>query len=247
MKGVILAAGKGLRLRPLTDNLPKALVEVCKKPLLEHSIEKLTAAGITEICIVVGHLAKKIEASIGDGSRLGANVSYVTQVEQKGLAHAINFTKDFVGDDSFIVILADNLFESPLSTLITQHKESGAEVSIVLTEVDNPTQLGVADLDEDGGVRRLVEKPEIPPSNLAITGIYIFKSPFIFEKIKNLQPSGRGEYEITDAIQAVLESEKKVKGIILQGWWKDTGNFEDLKEAERLLKGETLTGEKGGK
>ena len=238
MKGVILAAGKGVRLRPLTNGIPKALVEAGGKPLIEHVIDKLSLAGITDICVVVGHLADKIKESIGDGSRFGVNLSYVTQQEQKGLAHAISFSKEFVGDEPFMVILSDNLFESQLEPLVSAHSQSGAEVSIVLTEVDNPTELGVADLDDAGNIRRLVEKPQIPPSNLAITGIYIFSSPFIFEIISNLQPSARGEFEITDAIQKVLESGRGVKGIILPGWWKDTGNLEDLKEAENLLNSE---------
>lgn len=238
MKGVILAAGKGTRLRPVTETIPKALVEVGGKPLIQHSLEKLKEAGVADACIIVSYLSEKVKEFLGDGSRFGINVTYATQDKPLGLAHAIACSKEFVGEEPFVVLLADNLFEESMARLSNSHAESGSDISIVVTEVENPSQFGVVDADAEGNIKKLIEKPPEPPSNLAITGIYFFSSPKIFQIIETLEPSARGEFEITDAIQKAIESGWKVGYIKLPGWWKDAGNFEDIKEAELLLSGD---------
>ncbi len=239
MKAVVLAAGLGTRLRPITNEIPKAMVKVADKPLIDYSLEKLRDAGIIDVCLVVGYLQEQLEEYVGDGSKWGLNVTYVTQEERLGLAHAVNQAKDFV-DDSFIVLLSDNLYANELSDLKSQFEEFGGEAGICVTEVEDPTQFGVVELEGDK-IIKMVEKPKEPPTNLAIVGIYFFKSPKLFDIITNLKPSGRGEYEITDAIQGLINQGDEVYAIQMVDWWKDTGTFEDLQEVEKMLKGETET------
>ncbi len=236
MKAVILAAGLGTRLRPVTDEIPKAMVKVADKPLIDYSLDKLQEAGIQDVCIVVGYLADTIKDYLGDGSSRDMDISYVVQEEQLGLAHAVDQAKESI-DDSFVVLLSDNLYADSLADLKASFEDFGGEAGICVTEVEDPTQFGVVELDDDKIVK-MVEKPEVPPSNLAIVGIYFFKSPKLFEIIKDLKPSGRGEYEITDAIQGLITQGEDVYAIRMKGWWKDTGTFEDLREIESILKSE---------
>lgn len=245
MKAIILAAGLGTRLKPLTDNVPKALIKVAGKPLIDYSLEKLEEADIKDVCIVVGYLKDILEDHVGDGSKWGLNASYVTQEEQLGLAHAVEQARDFV-DDSFVVLLADNLYGDSLSGLKARFEEFGGEAGICVTEVEDPTQYGVVELEGDNIVK-MVEKPMDPPTNLAIVGIYFFKSAKVFDIIEKLEPSPRGEYEITDAIQGLVDQGDGVYAIKLDDWWKDTGTFEDLQDIEQMLSRENeLPGENDG-
>ncbi|MFH1786599.1 MAG: GDP-mannose 4,6-dehydratase [archaeon] len=238
MKGVVLAAGLGKRLRPLTLNKPKALVEINGKPLLWYSVQKLKRAGIREICIVTGRYGEKIRAYFGDGSKFGVRITYARQPKPLGIAHALSYAKSFVGESPFVLLLSDNIFQDSIKRLKVEHEKSGAVSSIVLKEVDNPKELGVAEIQK-GRIKRLVEKPSVPPSNLAITGIYFFSGPDVFRFIGRLKPSKRGEYEITDTLQMMVSAGKRINPIRITGWWKDTGNFIDLDIAEALLRGGT--------
>jgi len=235
MKGVIVAAGIGTRLRPLTDTIPKAMVEVSGKPMILYTVEKMKEAGITEICIVVGYLPDKIKDYLGDGSSFGVKITYVVQEEQKGLAHAVACAEAFVNNEPFTVLLIDNFHKQVFSDILMAHTGSECEASIVVKEVEDPSQLGVAVLDESGNVQKILEKPKELISNFAAIGLYFFNSGKIFDVIRNLEPSARGEYEITDSIQKLIESGSKVQAIKLQGWWLDVGQFSDLEEAERKL------------
>ncbi|MFC1454931.1 sugar phosphate nucleotidyltransferase [Candidatus Undinarchaeota archaeon] len=239
MKGVILAAGKGTRLKPLTDKIPKPLVKINGKPLILYSIDYLKRAGIKDIGIVVGYKKEQLKKYLGNGSKFGVRITYITQKKTLGIANAIKYTEKFIGNSSFVVILPDNLFSHSLKTMVSKHKKSGAEASVGVKEVDNPSQLGVVELDQKGKVERLIEKPKNPPTNLAAVGIYLFSSNSVFNVIDNLKPSRRGEYEITDTLQKMVDLGMKVNPLKMEGWWKDTGNFIDLDVAEALVKGGT--------
>ena len=235
MKGVILAAGLGTRLRPLTNDIPKALVKVDNIPLVEHSILKMKEAGITEVCLVVGYLQEKIKAYF-EKNPPGVSLTYVTQPKPLGLANALACAEEFVGGSKFVMMLSDNLFQQSLAELADSHNSSGGECSIVLKEVDNPSAFGVS-VVEGGKIKKIVEKPKRQISNEAVIGIYFFNSGRIFEIIKDLKPSKRGEYEITDAISMLMQAGGEVSPINLKGWWKDVADEEDIKAAEGLLKG----------
>ncbi|MBK8020406.1 MAG: NTP transferase domain-containing protein [Chloroflexi bacterium] len=199
MKAVILAAGQGTRLRPVTLTMPKPLVPVANQPLIAYAIHVLKNAGVSEIGIVVNDLDSPIRTQLGNGASLGVHLDYIVQREQLGLAHAINLTHDFVGDEPFCVLLGDNIFQDKMEQLIRGFPQSSAEVAIALIEVADPTRFGIARI-EDGRIIEVIEKPKNPPSNLAISGAYLFK-PSIFDAISRIKPSWRNEYEITDAIQ----------------------------------------------
>lgn len=235
MKGVILAGGTGSRLRPITHTGPKQLVPVANKPVLEYALDDLKEAGITEIGIILGDKGRdEIQEYFGDGSDFGVEITYIVQGEPLGLAHAVGCARDFVGDDSFVVYLGDDMMREGIEDLVADFEPETYAAGIGLQEVDEPSRYGVVGLNEVGDVTELVEKPEDPPSNLALIGIYVF-TPEIFEQIEVLEPSWRGELEITEAIQGLLDEGHRVQSHVVHGWWKDTGKPEDVLHANRLV------------
>jgi len=233
LKGLILSGGTGSRLRPITHTSAKQLVPVANKPVLFYGIESLRDAGITDIGIVVGDTAAEIEDAVGDGSRWGVKITYIAQDAPLGLAHAVLTAESFLGDSSFVMYLGDNLLRDGIKDLVDAFTRNSPDALILLQEVPNPEAYGVAEC-KDGTVVRLVEKPKEPKSNLALVGIYMFTAA-IHECTKAIEPSPRGELEITDAIQCLIDNGKRVEPHIVHGWWKDTGKLEDMLEANRLI------------
>ncbi|GAA2571469.1 MULTISPECIES: glucose-1-phosphate thymidylyltransferase [Streptomyces] len=234
MKALVLAGGSGTRLRPITHTSAKQLVPVANKPVLFYGLESIADAGITEVGIVVGHTAPEIEEAVGDGSAFGLRVSYIRQEEPLGLAHAVLVSRDFLGDDDFVMYLGDNFIVGGITELVKGFCESGPDAKILLTRVSDPRQFGVAVLGEDGGVVGLEEKPEHPKSDLALVGVYLF-SPLVHEAVRAIKPSWRNELEITDAIQELIDSGARVESEVIQGHWKDTGNVDDMLEVNRIV------------
>ncbi|WP_128226288.1 glucose-1-phosphate thymidylyltransferase [Halobacteriaceae bacterium SHR40] len=235
MKGILLSGGSGTRLRPITHTGPKQLVPVANKPVLQYALEDFREAGITEIGIILGNKGREeIQEYLGDGSAFGLDITYIVQGNPLGLAHAAGCAKDFVGDDDFVMYLGDNILHQGIEELVDSYKEGDYSAGIALQEVADPRQFGVAAVDDTGTVTRLVEKPDDPPSNLALIGVYVF-SPVIFDAIEQIKPSWRGELEITDAIQLLLDEERTIDSHVVEGWWKDTGKPEDILEANRLV------------
>ncbi|MHB1457168.1 MAG: glucose-1-phosphate thymidylyltransferase [Armatimonadota bacterium] len=235
MKGLILSGGKGTRLRPLTFTRAKQLIPIANKPNLFYGIDDIVGAGILDIGVIISpDTGDEVIAAIGDGSQWGARFTFILQEKPKGLAHAVMTAREFLGDDPFVMYLGDNLLSGGIAHLVDEFREGGTDCIVSLTHVENPSQFGVVVLDEKGCVSCLIEKPKDPPSDLALVGIYIFNSS-IHTMVDSLKPSGRGEYEITDAIQALVENGYKVNAHIVTGWWKDTGKPEDLLDANRLV------------
>ena len=235
MKGVLLSGGTGSRLRPITHTGPKQLVPVANKPVIEYAIEDLKEAGITEIGVILGNKGRdEIQEILGDGSKYGVDITYVVQGNPLGLAHAAGCARDFVGDDNFVMYLGDNILKSGVTKLVESFGSGNYGAGIALQEVDDPQAFGIADVDDQGNVTELIEKPDDPPTNLALIGMYVF-SPVVFDAIDDLEPSWRGELEITDAIQALLEDGFEIDSHVVTGWWKDTGKPEDILEANRLV------------
>ncbi len=234
MKGLILSGGTGSRLYPLTYSNAKQLIPVANKPILFRVIESIRDAGITEIGIVVGSTADKIKEAVGRGGRWGVQITYIQQDQPLGLAHAVKVSQDFLGDDRFVMFLGDNVIEGGISPLIAQFAESEWNSQIVLTRIEQPEQYGVAELGEDGRIIRLIEKPKNPPSDLALVGIYMFDAN-VFKAVDGIKPSWRGELEITDAIQWLVDHDYRVHPYIHRGWWIDTGRPGDMLEANDLV------------
>ena len=234
MKGLILSGGKGTRLYPITFNRAKQLVPVANKPVLFRVIEAIKEAGIDDIGIVIGDTGAEIREAAGHGRRWGVNITYIPQEAPLGLAHAVKISQDFLGDERFVMFLGDNVIQGGISALIRQFASSAWNSQVVLTEVDQPQHYGVAELDEQGKIKRLVEKPHNPPSNLALVGIYMFDHN-VFTAVNSIKPSWRGELEITDAIQWLVENGYAVHPYIHRGWWIDTGKPIDMLEANNRV------------
>ncbi|MCH7789789.1 MAG: glucose-1-phosphate thymidylyltransferase [Acidobacteria bacterium] len=248
MKGLILSGGAGTRLRPITHTSAKQLVPIANKPILFYGIEDMARAGVTEIGIIIGDTGDEVRAAVGDGSDFGVDVTYIPQTEPLGLAHCVLIAEEFLGDDDFVMYLGDNMLEQGLEEFVARFEaarqasdepELGEQsdelvAQILLAKVDDPSSFGVAAINAAGEVEKLVEKPENPPSNLALVGVYLFDST-ILTAARSIEPSERGELEITDAIQWLLEKGHRVRHEVLDGWWIDTGKKDPLLECNRLV------------
>ena len=232
MKGLILAGGKGSRLRPITYTQAKQLVPVANKPILFFGIEAIRDAGITDIGIVVGDTEDEIRAAVGDGSSLGVNVTYIRQLSPDGLAHAVKISEPFLGTDSFVMYLGDNLIADGIRQFVQEFRDERPNAQILLARVTNPSAFGVAEI-RGGKVVGLEEKPAEPKSDYALVGVYLFDAN-VFEAVKAIKPSARGELEITDAIQHLIDGGRDVRSHVIKGWWKDTGKLDDMLEANRV-------------
>ena len=244
LKGLILSGGAGTRLRPITHTSAKQLVPVANKPVLFYGIEALVAAGIEEIVIVIApETGGEIREAVGDGSAFGARVTYVEQDAPRGLAHAVLTAEEALGGSAFAMYLGDNLLRNGISDLADHFRHDEHDALILLTRVPDPWHYGVAELSGDEVVR-LVEKPKDPPSDMALVGVYLF-GPAIFDAARSIEPSARGELEITDAIQHLIDRSRRVRSHVITGWWKDTGKVEDLLEANRMVLADLATAIEG--
>ncbi len=247
LKGLILSGGKGTRLRPITHTSAKQLVPVANKPVLFYGIEAMAEAGIEEVGIIIApDTGPEIEAAAGDGSRFGVHISYIVQDEPLGLAHAVLTAEPFLGASPFVMYLGDNLLQGGIAELVASFREHAPDALILLTPVPDPENYGVAELasvvpGEEGGqpsglgrIVRLIEKPSEPATDLALVGVYMFTAA-IHDAARAIEPSARGELEITDAIQYLVDGDMRVEPHVVRGWWKDTGRLEDMLDANRLV------------
>lgn len=234
MKGIILHGGYGTRLGPLTQIGPKQLIPLANKPMSQYALDDLTNSGITEVAIIVGDVfPEKVKNFYGDGSKFGTNITYIHQDKPRGISHAIGLCKEFVGDDKFVVYLGDNVMRKDLNSYVEKFQSSEHDCMILLSDVDNPSQFGIAEFENDK-IIKISEKPKQTTSNKAVIGIY-FLTPNFFNIISILQPSKRGELEITDALQIALERGFSIDFDNVSGWWKDTGTPDDILDATKLI------------
>src|SRR3990170_259081 len=233
LKGLILSGGKGSRLRPFTYTSAKQLVPIANKPVLFYTIEQLVECGIRDIAIVVGDTAEQVRAAVGDGSAFGASVDYIEQDAPLGIAHAVKIARDYMGETPFVLYLGDNFLLVGVKSFVDRFRENGANCHILVHPVSNPEAFGIAEF-VDGRVARIVEKPASPPSNLAVIGIYMFDH-HVFEAVERISPSGRGELEITDTIQYLIDKGLNVQAEVLDRYWIDTGKMDDILEANRMV------------
>ena len=240
LKGLILSGGKGTRLRPITHTSAKQLVPVANKPVLFYGIEAMAAAGVREVGIIIApETGEEIRQAAGDGTRFGVSIEYIVQDEPLGLAHAVLTAEPFLGDSPFVMYLGDNLLQGGISDLVAAFRKHEPDALILLTPVPDPQNYGVAELagaapGEVGQVVKLVEKPSEPATDLALVGVYMFTAQ-IHDAARAIEPSGRGELKITDAIQYLVDAGQRVEPHVVRGWWKDTGRLEDMLEANRLI------------
>ena len=234
MKALVLAGGSGTRLRPITHTSAKQLIPVANKPVLYYCLETLLEAGIKDIGIIVGDTQQEIREAVGDGSKFGVKVTYIEQPDPLGLAHAVKISEDFLKKDDFVMFLGDNIIKDGITSLVKEFNKNKPNAQILLAEVENPSQFGVAQLNGDKTVTKLIEKPKNPPSNLALVGVYMFDHN-VFNAVNSIKSSDRGELEITDAIQHMIDSGHEVEPHVIKGWWKDTGKLEDMLEANRMM------------
>ncbi len=234
MKGIILHGGHGTRLRPLTHTGPKQLLPIANKPMSQYCVETLVSAGIKEIAFIIGGIgSNKVKDHYGNGEKFGAKFTYIKQDFPKGIAHAISLCEDFVNNNKFVVFLGDNIIQRKINDYILDFEKSNASASLLLCEVGNPSQFGIAEI-ENNKIIKITEKPKNPPTNLAVTGIY-FLTPYIFEVIKKLKPSWRNELEIADALQILVKEEKEIIYGMITDFWKDTGTPNDIIEANKII------------
>jgi glucose-1-phosphate thymidylyltransferase len=234
LKGLILSGGKGTRLRPITHTSAKQLVPVANKPVLFYGIEAMADAGIEEVGIIIApETGDEIRAAAGDGSRFGVRITYIVQDAPLGLAHAVLTAEGFLMDSPFVMYLGDNLLQGGIDDLVDAFRDHEPDALILLTQVPDPENYGVAEL-RDGAVVKLVEKPTEPRTDLALVGVYMF-TPSVHDAARAITPSARGELEITDAIQQLVDDGRRVEPHIVKGWWKDTGRLEDMLAANRLV------------
>jgi glucose-1-phosphate thymidylyltransferase len=233
VKALVLSGGEGTRLRPITHTSAKQLIPVANKPILFYGLEAIKDAGIREVGIVVGSTAEEVEAACGDGSQWGLDITYLPQDAPQGLAHAVLIAQDYLADDDFVMYLGDNLLVEGLTGFVQEFERHKPNAQIFLARVREPERFGVAILDGDR-VLRLVEKPKEHISDLALVGVYLFDRT-VHEAVRSVEPSWRGELEITDSIQAMVDAGRTVRAELITGWWKDTGKLEDMLEANRMM------------
>ncbi|AZQ32536.1 glucose-1-phosphate thymidylyltransferase [Streptomyces cyaneochromogenes] len=234
MKALVLSGGAGTRLRPITHTSAKQLVPVANKAVLFYGLESIADAGITDVGVIVGDTAAEIQDAVGDGTRFGLDITYIPQERPLGLAHAVLIARDYLGDDDFVMYLGDNFIVGGITDLVDEFRDNRPDAQILLTRVEDPRSFGVAELDDLGQVIGLEEKPAHPKSDLALVGVYLF-TPVIHDAVRAIEPSWRGELEITHALQHLIDSRADVRCTVIKGYWKDTGNVADMLEVNRTV------------
>lgn len=240
MKGIILHGGAGTRLRPLTFSGPKQLIPLANKPISQYVLENLVSSDVRDIAIILGEtFSELVREHYGNGSKFGTHITYINQGKPLGIAHAINLCREFIGEDKFVVYLGDNLLQSGIKQYVEDFLSRDVDAMLLLKEMVDPRRFGVAKLDAKGNLVGLVEKPKEPPSNYVLVGVY-FLTPLIFDMIDRLKPSWRGEYEVTEALQMLIEEGHKIESKIVDGWWLDTGKKDNILYANALILDEQI-------